>query len=58
MVAPRAALEGSREMMRKPDKALFGYPVASTQGRTTAASALTDEHSDEPGVKLKKSPRL
>ncbi len=40
--------------MRKPDKALFGYPVASTQGRTTAASALTDEHGDEPGVKLKK----
>ena len=40
--------------MRKTDKALYGYPVAGTQGRTTAASVLTDEHRDEPGVKLKK----
>lgn len=41
-------------MMREPDKALFGYQVATTQDSATAASALTDEHGDEPGVKLKK----
>jgi hypothetical protein len=49
----RAMFEGDGGMKRKPDRILFGCPVARKQG-SPGASPSIDENGDEPGVKLKK----